>query len=150
MNMTTPAATIAATPAAMPATTSSQATNLGYVPGLTCSVSVRNLEKAKRWYAEVLGFQHLYTMPEIGWSELSTAIPGVNIGLSQVENHEVKGSVVLTFGVKDIAHARAQLERLQTRFDGETQTTEGMVKLAGFFDPDGNPFMLYENLMQQN
>jgi predicted enzyme related to lactoylglutathione lyase len=138
------------TPATTPATTSTQAANLGYVPGLTCSVSVRNLEKAKQWYAEVLGFQHLYTMPEIGWSELATAIPGVNIGLSQVEEHEVKGSVVLTFGVKDIAHARVQLERLQTRFDGETQTTEGMVKLAGFFDPDGNPFMLYELLKPQN
>ena len=140
--MTTPAATIAATPA--------QTANLGYVPQLTCSVSVRNLETAKRWYTEVLGFQHLYTMTEIGWSELSTAIPGVNIGLSQVEEHEVKGSVVLTFGVKDLAHARAQLERHQTRFDGETQTIAGMVKLATFFDPDGNPFMLSEELKPQN
>jgi CreA protein len=144
--MTTPAATIATTPAA----TSSQADNLGYVPELTCSVSVRNLEKAKRWYVEVLGFQHLYTMPEIGWSELATAIPGVNIGLSQVENPEAKGATVPVFGVKDIAHARAQLERQHTRFDGETQTIAGMVKLATFFDPDGNPFMLSENLMQQN
>lgn len=138
--MTTPAVTIA------PA----QATNLGYTPELTCSVSVRNLENAKRWYTEVLGFQHLYTMTEIGWSELATAIPGVNIGLSQVEEHEVKGSVVLTFAVKDIAHARAQLEQHQTRFDGETQTIPGMVKLATFFDPDGNPFMLSETLMPQN
>jgi CreA protein len=141
MNMTTPAATIAATPA------QSQTGNLGYTPELTCSVSVRNLEKAKRWYAEVLGFQHLYTMPEIGWSELSTAIPGVNIGLSQVENFEAKGGTVPVFGVKDINHARAQLERHHTRFDGETQTIAGMVKLATFFDPDGNPFMLSENLM---
>jgi CreA protein len=143
--MTTTAATIT------PATTApAQATNLGYAPELTCSVSVRDLEKAKRWYAEVLGFQHLYTMTEIGWSELATAIPGVNIGLSQVETHEVKGSIVLTFGVKDIEHARAQLERQQTRFDGETYSIPGMVKLATFFDPDGNPFMLSENLMPQN
>jgi CreA protein len=137
--MTTPAVTITA-----------QTTNLGYTPELTCSVSVRNLEQAKQWYAEVLGFQHLYTMPEIGWSELATAIPGVNIGLSQVEEHEVKGSVVLTFAVKDISHARTQLERHHTKFDGETQTIPGMVKLATFFDPDGNPFMLSENLMPQN
>ena len=144
--MTTPAATIAATIAATPA----QTANLGYVPQLTCSVSVRNLEKAKRWYTEVLGFQHLYTMPEIGWSELATAIPGVNIGLSQVEDLEAKGGTVPVFGVKDIAHARAQLERQQTRFDGETQTIPGMVKLATFFDPDGNPFMLSEELNPQN
>jgi CreA protein len=142
--MTTTAATIAASQ------TPSQAANLGYTPELTCSVSVRNLEKAKQWYAEVLGFQHLYTMTEIGWSELATSIPGVNIGLSQVENFEAKGGTVPVFGVKDINHARAQLEQQQTRFDGETQTIPGMVKLATFFDPDGNPFMLSENLMTQN
>jgi catechol 2,3-dioxygenase-like lactoylglutathione lyase family enzyme len=138
--MTTTAATIA------PA----QAANLGYTPKLTCSVSVRDLEKAKQWYAEVLGFQHLYTVTEIGWSELATTIPGVNIGLSQVETHEVKGSIVLTFGVKDIAHARAQLEQRHIRFDGETQTLAGMVKIATFFDPDGNPLRLFESLMAQN
>ena len=146
--MTTPAATIA--PTETTGQTTGQANNLGYTPELTCSVSVRNLEQAKRWYAEVLGFQHLYTMTEIGWSELATAIPGVNIGLSQVEDFEAKGGTVPVFAVKDIAHARGQLERHQTRFDGETQTIPGMVKLATFFDPDGNPFMLSENLMQQN
>ena len=136
--MTTPAATIA------------QTAKLGYIPELTCSVSVRNLEQAKAWYQDVLGFQHLYTMKEIGWSELATAIPGVNIGLSEVQDHEVKGSVVLTFGVRDIAHARAQLEAHHVRLDGETQTIEGMVKLATFFDPDGNPFMLFETLPPQS
>jgi predicted enzyme related to lactoylglutathione lyase len=144
MNMTTTATTIA------PVTTSAQASNLGYTPELTCSVSVLNLESAKQWYAEVLGFQHLYTMPEIGWSELATGIPGVNIGLSQVENFEAKGGTVPVFGVKDISHARSQLERHHTKFDGETQTIPGMVKLATFFDPDGNPFMLSENLLPQN
>jgi predicted enzyme related to lactoylglutathione lyase len=140
--MTTPAATIEAT--------STPTADLGYVPQLTCSVSVRNLENAKRWYAEVLGFRHLYTMPEIGWSELATAIPGVNIGLSEVLNFEAKGGTVPVFGVNDIAHARAHLERHRTRFDGETQTIPGMVKLATFFDPDGNPFMLSEELNPHN
>jgi CreA protein len=137
--MTTPAVTIP-----------TQASNLGYTSKLTCSVSVRNLEQAKRWYAEVLGFRHLYTVTEIGWSELATTIPGVNIGLSQVETHEVKGSIVLTIGVKDISHARAQLEQYHTKFDGDTYSLAGMVKLATFFEPDGNPFRLFESLMQQN
>jgi catechol 2,3-dioxygenase-like lactoylglutathione lyase family enzyme len=136
--MTTSAATIA----------TAQAANIGYKPSLTCSVSIRDLEKAKDWYQKVLGFTHLYTINEIGWSEVSTTIPGVNIGLSQVEHLEIKGSVVLTFEVQDIAHARAQLEQHHVRFDGETQTIEGMVKLASFFDPDGNPYMLSETLAQ--
>lgn len=143
--MTTSAATIAAAPTT---NVSAQAATIGYKPSLTCSVSVRDLEKAKDWYQNVLGFTHLYTMEEIGWSEVSTTIPGVNIGLSQVEHLEIKGSVVLTFEVQDIAHARAQLEQHHVRFDGETQTIEGMVKLASFFDPDGNPYMLSETLAQ--
>ncbi len=124
--------------------------SLGFIPELTCSVSVRNLEQAKTWYQNVLGFKHLYTMPQIGWSELSTAIPGVNIGLSEVERLEITGSVVLTFSVKDIVHARAQLEASHVRFDGPTSTVENMVKLATFYDPDGNPFMLAESIPSKN
>ena len=32
------------------------------------------------------------------------------------------------------------------RFDGETNEIEGMVKLATFYDPDGNSFMLAQSL----
>jgi predicted enzyme related to lactoylglutathione lyase len=140
--MTTPAVTVAQEV--------SQPSSLGFIPELTCSVSVRNLEQATAWYQDMLGFKHLYTMKEIAWCELATAIPGVNIGLSEVEHFESKGSVVLTFGVKDIAHARAQLEAKHVRFDGATQSIEGMVKLATFFDPDGNPFMLFEAIPTAN
>ena len=35
---------------------------------------------------------------------------------------------------------------LKVRFDRPTRTIEGMVKLAKFFDPDGNRFMLYQSL----
>jgi predicted enzyme related to lactoylglutathione lyase len=124
--------------------------SLGYIPELTCSVSVRNLEQAKTWYQNVLGFKHLYTMPEIAWAELSTAIPGVNVGLSEVEHFEPGGSVVLVFGVKDIVQARAQLEARHVRFDGPINTVEGMVKLATFYDMDGNPFMLSETIPSKN
>ena len=32
------------------------------------------------------------------------------------------------------------------RFDGETREIEGMVKLATFYDPDGNALMLSQRL----
>jgi hypothetical protein len=32
------------------------------------------------------------------------------------------------------------------RFDGPTIELPGMVKLATFFDPDGNPMMFYQDL----
>ena len=51
-----------------------------------------------------------------------------------------------TFGVNDIDAARAHLESLDTRFDGDTYEIDGMVKLATFYDPDGNAWMLSQLL----
>ena len=69
---------------------------------------------------------------------------GVTIGLSQTEEL-THGGTVPTFGVKDIEAARAHLESLGTRFDGDTYDVGGMVKLATFYDPDGNAWMLAES-----
>ena len=40
------------------------------------------------------------------------------------------------------------LEAAGVRFDGETETIEGMVSIATFFDPDGNALMLAEDLSE--
>ena len=37
-------------------------------------------------------------------------------------------------------------ESLDTRFDGDTYEIDGTVKLATFYDPDGNAFMLAQQL----
>jgi predicted enzyme related to lactoylglutathione lyase len=55
----------------------------------------------------------------------------------------------LTFGVTDIDVAHKQLEAKKVRFDGPTRTIEGMVKLAAFYDPDGNMLMLYHDLQKK-
>ena len=123
--------------------------DLKFIPELTCSISVSDYVAAMKWYREKLGFKFLYETPEIGWCELETIIPGVNIGLSQVEAVTPPGSVVLTFGVEDLQHARNQLETQGVRFDGETQVIPGLVKLATFFDPDGNPLMLAQSIASQ-
>jgi predicted enzyme related to lactoylglutathione lyase len=57
-----------------------------------------------------------------------------------------QGGATLTFGVTDIAAARAHLERHGVRFDGDTREIEGMVRLATFYDLDGNSFMLAQRL----
>lgn len=126
------------------------APTIEYTPELTCSISVRNIETSKRWYAEVLGFQHLYTSEDMGWCELATVMPGINIGLSEVEHHEFNGSIVLSFGVKDMDQAIEHLKRYGTKFDGDVYGMEGVVKLVRFRDPDGNLFMLSENVKTHN
>lgn len=124
------------------------ASKLGYDGGLTLAMQVSDLDKAIAWYQEVLGFEPLYRLDDMGWAELRSAVPGVNVGLSQVERPGVGQGPVPTFGVKDIEDARRTLENADVRFDGQTQTIPGMVKLATFYDPDGNALMLYQTLQQ--
>lgn len=122
--------------------------SMGYNGGLTISFGVKDLKASMDWYQNVLGFKLLYHVEEIAWCELSSSVAKVNIGLSQVEN-PTAGGPTPTFGVKDIDHARAQLESKGVRFDGETQEYPGMVRLATFFDPDGNSLMLFQSLSDE-
>ncbi|MFG0307104.1 MAG: VOC family protein [Phycisphaerales bacterium JB040] len=119
---------------------------LGYDGGLTLSTQVADLDAAIAWYTDVLGLSLLYKVDEIAWAELSSPVAKVNVGLSQVESPRVGAGPVPTWGVTDVDKARAALEARGVKFDGETQTIPGMVKLATFFDPDGNAYMLYQSL----
>jgi catechol 2,3-dioxygenase-like lactoylglutathione lyase family enzyme len=135
-------------PTSVPNATSTTSSPLDYDGGLTCAFNVTDLDRSIAWYRDVLGFTLLYRVDELGWCELATEVPGVNVGLSEVEIVERGGNAVLTFGVKDVAKGRAILEEKKVRFDGATKTHDGMVKLATFFDPDENTLMLYEDLRQ--
>jgi glyoxalase/bleomycin resistance protein/dioxygenase superfamily protein len=90
----------------------------------------------------VLGFDVEYRLDDIGWCELKTPFGAVNIGLSQTEEQRAGGTVP-TFRVKDIAAARRHLEKRDVKTD-EIFDVQGMVKLMGFYDPDGNPWMFAE------
>ena len=119
---------------------------LNFNGGLTLSMQVKDRKASAKWYSDTLGFQLLYDVAEIGWCELATEIKGVNIGLSDNQKPKTGAGPVPTFGVKDIDHARSQLESKKVRFDGPTHEFPGMVKLATFFDPDGNALMLFQDL----
>lgn len=119
--------------------------SLGYVGKLVCSVPVSDHLKAAAWYVETLGFGVVFENPEMGMSYLSTPVENVWLDLSQVENPEVKGTA-LVWSVSSVDAARAAIEAKGVRFDGPTREFGGMVKLATFFDPDGNTLMFYENL----
>ena len=119
---------------------------LNFTDGLTLSFQVKDRKTAAAWYKEMLGFNMLYDVEDIGWCELASNIKGVNIGLSQVEEPKVGAGPVPTFGVQDIDAARSELESKDVRFDGDTMEFPGMVKLATFYDPDGNALMLFQDL----
>jgi len=124
------------------------ATDLGYDGGLTCAYGVSDLDRTIAWYRDVLGFQLAYRLDDMAWCELQSPIARVQVGLSQVDEVKVEGGCTMTWGVKDIDKARATLEKHRVRFDGETMTIPDMVKLATFYDPDGNKLMLYQSLQK--
>ena len=63
------------------------------------------------------------------------------------EAQDVKfGNTMPVFGVDDFDKSREALEKAGVEFDGDTIEVEGMVKVAAFFDPDGNGLMIAEDL----
>src|SRR6056297_185234 len=112
---------------------------------ITLAISVRDRHRSAQWYSDTLGFTLLQHIDEAGWSEMATMTDGVTLGLGeQVEPKP--GNTVPVFGVSDIAVDRANLEAAGVRFDGATETIEGMVSTATFYDPDGNAIMIAQDL----
>jgi predicted enzyme related to lactoylglutathione lyase len=112
---------------------------------LTLALSVKNRAESSAWFQTHLGFNETVSIEEAGWTELETTIPGVTIGLGDTDE-VAPGNCVPVFGVDDIVMARNSLESQSVKFDGETITMEGMVSIATFYDPDGNAFMIAEDL----
>ena len=112
--------------------------------GLTCSMGVTDLDRSLAFYRDVLGFNLLYRRDDIAWCELETGVDKVNVGLAANEEAGGAGGATLTFGVKDIVAAKAELDRHDVRQDGEIRDIPGLVRLLTFYDPDGNALMFYQ------
>lgn len=120
---------------------------LAYLPEVTASMGVTNLDAAVAWYEKVLGFRLLNRVEDIGWCELTTDVPGVTVGLAQSEHVPQGGGATNVWSVADIDQAKAHLDAHKVRQDGDIQHIPGLVKLLTFFDPDGNAMMFAQPLM---
>lgn len=114
---------------------------------ITLSSAVSDLEASLAWFKDVMGFDETFKVAEAGWAEVATPAEGVSIGLSQTDEPvDGDGGSTPVFGVDDIDAARGELEAKGVKFEGDTVELPGMVKLATFFDPDGNRYMLAQSL----
>ena len=118
-----------------------------YKGDITLASSVKDLDKSVAWFKEILGFEEVFRAAEAGWAELTTPTKDVTIGLGQNTEVTGQGGTTPVFGVVDIAAARSELEAKGVRFDGDTVEVPNMVKLATFFDPDGNTYMFAQSLV---
>ena len=112
---------------------------------ITIALSVKDRATSASWFKKHFGFEQIFAADEAGWTELATSTPGVTIGLGDAE--EIKGGNTMpVFGVDDFDKSRKALEEVGVKFDGDTIEVEGMVKVATFYDPDGNGLMIAEDL----
>ncbi len=112
---------------------------------ITFAISVRDRHASADWYRDTLGFELNHHMDEAGWSEMRTNVNGVTLGLGE-QAEPTPGNCVPVFEVADIGDARGALEAAGVAFDGPTETIEGMVSTATFYDPDRNAMMLAQDL----
>lgn len=119
---------------------------LQFVPEVTASMAVTNLDHSIDWYQQVLGFTLLYRADEIGWCEMSTHMPGVNVGLSENQSVPQGGGATNVWTVSDIEAGKAHLAAHGVKLDGDIQTVPELVRLLTFYDPDGNAMMLAQSL----
>ena len=108
------------------------------------AVTVADIDRSIAFYRDVLGFELLYQLPEMGWCEMASPVAGVNVGLGRFDK-VAPGAAVLTWGVLDIAEARQRLVAAKVKVD-EVETIPDLVKLLRFQDPDGNAMQLYQSL----
>ncbi len=121
---------------------------LDFQQEITASMGVTDLDRSIAWYGEVLGFVLLYRVDEIGWCEMTTHMPGVNVGLSQNQSVATGGGATNVWSVTDIEVAKAYLDAHNVKQDGDIQHIPDMVKLLTFYDPDGNAMMFAQPLAQ--
>jgi predicted enzyme related to lactoylglutathione lyase len=104
------------------------------------SVPVRDLDRAKAFYGEMLGIrpnpaaQESYPEFETGNLTIALLIPSGGF--------TTPSSAWIALRVPDVEAARKQLEDGGVEFEGETLDT-GVCHMAFFRDPDGNALMLH-------
>ena len=111
---------------------------VAYRPTLLIQLGVADLDRAIRFYTDMLGFQVTERRDDLRFAHLATNIPGLEIGLSEQEAPKGSGTVLLNIGVADVASARRTLEAKGVVFRRPTVVIPGKVMLAEFADPDAN------------
>ena len=107
------------------------------------SVPVRDMERAKRFYAETLGLPSP-NLDEGGWPEFETG--NVSLYLMDPTNvgREFEGphTAHIALRVANVEEARRELEAKGVECEGDVLDT-GVCHMAFFHDPDGNALMLH-------
>jgi predicted enzyme related to lactoylglutathione lyase len=100
---------------------------------------VRDLEAARTFYSQTLGFEEAYVDEEDRWARLTRGEVAIAEGDPQEE------ATVLTLDVPDV---KAEAERLRAAGVevGTVVEIPSTIRLLDVFDPDGNRLQLSQDL----
>jgi predicted enzyme related to lactoylglutathione lyase len=106
-------------------------------------IPVTDIEKAKRFYGEVLGLEQRLNSPGDDWIEFETGNVTLAIMTPHTHGYEFAplppGTIALC--VPDVAAAKAKLEAVGVQVN--EMWDSGVCYGAGFRDPDGNFILLH-------
>jgi catechol 2,3-dioxygenase-like lactoylglutathione lyase family enzyme len=102
---------------------------------------VRDLDRARAFYRDTLGFEEVFVDADDGWSRLRHG--GMDIALAEGEPDESGGVAHV-----DVADVKAEAERLRGAGVevGVVFELHGQIRLVDVFDPDGNRVQLAQSL----
>jgi catechol 2,3-dioxygenase-like lactoylglutathione lyase family enzyme len=106
-------------------------------------IPVTDIEKAKRFYGEVLGLEQKLNSPGDDWIEFETGNITLAVMTPHTHGYEFAplppGTIALR--VPDVAAAKAKLEAVGVQVN--EMWDSGVCYGAGFRDPDGNSILLH-------
>jgi len=102
---------------------------------------VRDLEEARAFYRDRLGFEEAYVDEEDRWARL---VRGQS-ELAIAEGEREEGDAVLTVDVTDIKQEAERLRGAGVEV-GTVLEIPGTIRLLDVFDPDGNRVQLAQSL----
>jgi catechol 2,3-dioxygenase-like lactoylglutathione lyase family enzyme len=102
---------------------------------------VRDLEQARAFYRERLGFEEAYVDEEDRWARLVRG----DSELAIAEGEHEEGDAVLTLDVTDIKEEAERLRGAGVEV-GTVLEIPGTIRLLDVFDPDGNRVQLSEEI----
>ena len=108
---------------------------------MTVWYHVRDLDEARRFYRDALGFTETFFDAEAGWAKLNHG--EMDIGLAQGEPQQDGGVAHV-----DVHDLKAEAERLRSEGIevGVVVELHGEIRLLDVFDPDGNRVQLAQEL----
>jgi predicted enzyme related to lactoylglutathione lyase len=108
----------------------------------TAIFKVNDLEQAKAWYSDVLGFAPYFDEPfYVGFS-----VGGFELGLDPDAEGVTAGNNLLVYwGVKNARETFEELLKKGAAAHSEPQNVGGDVVVASVYDPFGNIFGIIEN-----